>query len=45
MISPLSQQADDLQLKSAVADEEDPEPFDYGELCPPNCDERSLYNS
>lgn len=45
MVSPVSNSVDQMQTSSAGIDEEDAEPFDFMEPCPPNCDERSIYNS
>jgi len=45
MISPLATSANQVEFSNTESDEEDSEPFDFMEPCPPFCDERSLYNS
>lgn len=44
MLSPMSATSVDTNLKSATMEEDESGPFDFGEFCPPNCDERSVYN-
>lgn len=48
MVSPVAQPSADTMLKSATLSttggEEETGPFDYIEPCPPNCDERSVFN-
>lgn len=45
MISPIQAQPQDLSTEKMIAhDEEAGGPFDYAETCPPNCDERSIFN-
>lgn len=46
MVSPYKSATSDVMLKSAIVggEEEESGPFDYIEPCPPNCDERSVFN-
>jgi hypothetical protein len=46
MVSPYKSPTSDVMLKSATTgeDEEEQGPFDFIEPCPPNCDERSVFN-
>ncbi len=45
LLSPVIQPASDDMLKSAAAGaDEESGPFDFADPCPPNCDERSVFN-
>ncbi len=45
MISPLSvQTTEEAAVEKSIAPEEPGGPFDFAEPCPPNCDERSIFN-
>ena len=44
MLSPVIASSADTTLKSAVIEEAEAGPFDYTQPCPPDCDERSIYN-
>ncbi len=45
MLSPGSAHSSDVMLKNDLTvDEEESGPFDFADPCPPNCDERSVFN-
>ncbi len=46
MISPIASQASNLMVENLDSTDggEPTGPFDYAEPCPPNCDERSIFN-
>ena len=44
MISPIAPKSSETGVEQISMSKESTAPFDYAETCPPNCDERSIFN-